>query len=83
MIIQIVERKVNSMLITAKSTTLNGTSSVNGETVATMYAIVNEDGSCNQNNNIVNSSLYEVNKSEVRADIAAFYEKVYKLQDGE
>lgn len=70
------------MLKSTKSVTINGSSLINNEVAATMYAVINEDGSCNQNSNIVNTSLYEANKSEVRDDIATFNDKVYKIQDG-
>ncbi len=69
------------MLKTTKSITLNGTSQINGELAATMYATINSDGGSNQNSTIVNSVLYESNKSEVRSDFAAFNEKFYELQD--
>lgn len=71
------------MLKTTKSTTLNGTSLVNNEVAATMYAVINEDGSSNQNVNIANNVIYENNKKEVRDDIAQFNNTMYELQDNE
>lgn len=69
------------MLKITKSITLNGNSLINNEMAATMYAMVNEDGSSNQNVNIVNSTIYESNKKEVREDIAQFNNAMYELQD--
>lgn len=71
------------MLKTTKSTTLNGTSLVDNEVAATMYAVINEDGSGNQNVNIVNNVIYENNKKEVRDDIAQFNNFMYELQNNE
>ncbi|MDE5781005.1 MAG: hypothetical protein K2I03_05945 [Lachnospiraceae bacterium] len=69
------------MLTITKSTNLNGTSSIDGNVVATMYANISKDN-CNQNVNITNNELYEQNKTEIRNDITKFNQSLYELQDG-
>ena len=70
------------MLNTNKSITLNATSEIDGAQVAYMSATINnENGSANINKSITNQALYNANRSEVRKDMAAFEDEVYKIED--
>lgn len=71
------------MLEINKNITLNGTSLINGVQVAWMSATISSDGGtgANVNKNITNQEVYNANKAQVRADIAAFETKVYEVED--
>lgn len=71
------------MLKVNKNITLNGVSEINGMQVAFMNATISTDGSSNANVNksIANQELYNKNKTEVRADMEAFENEVYKVED--
>lgn len=66
-----------------KTINLNGTSEIDGQSVVYMNASISTDGNTNANinKNIVNQELYNTNRAEVRADMAAFEEEVYKVED--
>lgn len=65
-----------------KNITLNGTSEINGVPVVYMSATIETDGnSANINKNIQNQDLYNSNKVEVRKDMSAFEEEVYRVED--
>ena len=70
-------------LETNKSISLTGKSMINGTQVAFLNATIDQqgNGSDNVNQSIQNQSLYDANKKEVRADIAAFQGLVYDTQD--
>ena len=71
------------MLKTNKNITLSGTSVIDGVQVAYMSASISTDGGngANLNKTITNQEVYNANKAAVRADIAAFEEEVYKIED--
>ena len=69
------------MLKVSKITNLNGASTIGTDTAATMYATINEDGSINISTNTQNTNIATENKETVRADIAAFQETAYAIQD--
>ena len=73
------------MLRTSVSKTVTGTSMVkSGDVdviVASMSASIHEDGNVNINKTIVNRDLYDANKEDVRADMEAFEELVYSMED--
>ena len=71
------------MLKTNKNITLSGTSVIDGVQVAYMSASISTDGGngANLNKTITNQDVYNANKVQVRADIAAFEEEVYKIED--
>ncbi|WP_238886410.1 hypothetical protein [Clostridium sp. YIM B02551] len=71
------------MLKVNKNITLSGISEVNGVQVAYLNATISTDGTSNANVNksIVNQELYSKNRAEVRADMDAFEEEVYKVED--
>ncbi len=71
------------MLKVNKNITLNGISEINGIQVAFMNATISTDGNSNANVNkaITNQELYGNNKEVVRADMEAFEEEVYKVED--
>ncbi len=60
------------MLITERTTTINGKSEIGGQVVAAMYCSIGEKGTVTSNTNIVNGEIYSANKAEVQADIDAF-----------
>ena len=66
-----------------KTINLNGTSEINGQVVVYMNACLSTDGTTNANinKNISNQELYNANKVSVRADMSAFEEEVYKIED--
>ncbi|MBK1809427.1 hypothetical protein JHL18_02035 [Clostridium sp. YIM B02505] len=72
------------MLKVNKNITLSGISEVNGVQVVYMSAVISTDGANNENvsKSISNQDLYIKNKAEVRADMVAFEQEVYKVQDG-
>lgn len=61
--------------------TINGTSTVNNESVAFMSASIQENGAITITKNISNIKLYNENKKEVRADLLAFEQKVNNEED--
>lgn len=71
------------MLKLTKNITLTGVSEVNGQQVVYMSATINQDGNnnCTASKSITNKELYNANKADVRADMAAFDEAVYKVED--
>lgn len=71
------------MLKVNKNITLNGNSEVNGIQVVYMSASISTDGNSNASvsKSIVNQEVYMANKVEVRADMDAFEEAVYKVED--
>lgn len=70
------------MLETTKSITLSGTSRINGSPVVSMSANISTDNSnASANQTIINSDLYQANKTEVRKDISDFQAAVYDVQD--
>ena len=71
------------MLEVTKNITLNGVSKIDGQAVAYMSANISTDGagSSNVNKSISNKDLYDMNKVQVRQDMAEFEEKVYDSED--
>lgn len=71
------------MLEVNKNITLSGASKIDGVQVAWLSASISTDGGngANVNKTITNQELYNINKVQVRADMAAFEEEVYKLED--
>ena len=71
------------MLEVTKNITLNAVSKIDGQAVAYMSANISTDGagSSNVNKSISNKDLYDMNKVQVRQDMAEFEEKVYELED--
>jgi hypothetical protein len=71
------------MLNTNKNITLSGTSVIDGVQVVYMSASISTDGGngANVNKTITNQEVYNANKVQVRADIKAFEEEVYKIED--
>mgnify|MGYP000982289516 CR=1 FL=1 len=70
------------MLKTNKSITLTGNSMINDKPVVYMQANVSTNGGTTSNSNsIQDKALYEENKSECRADIAAFNNMAYEIED--
>lgn len=69
-------------LKTRQSVSLSGESIINDQTVASFSAQIPQDnGSTNININILNQQLYDLNRKIVRADQAAFQDKVYEIED--
>ncbi len=71
------------MLKTNKTININGTSTIDGQLVVHMSAILSTDGNANEsiNKNIQSQPLYESNKSQVRQDMRDFEDLVYAEQD--
>lgn len=69
------------MLEGTKSTSLNYSSIINGETAVYMTAQIPESGKSNSSKNIQNKELYEANKTECRKDMAAFDEMLWQIED--
>lgn len=71
------------MLNISKTISLSGNSTIDGQQVAYMSATLNTTNysECSINKNISNKELYEANKTQVRADMAEFEEKVFEEQD--
>lgn len=70
-------------LETNKSISLTGKSMINGTQVAYLAATIDKqgNGSDNVSRSIQNQALYDANKKEVRADIAAFQQLLYDTED--
>lgn len=71
------------MLKTSKNITVIGESLVNNVQVVYMQATIKTDGTNNASitKNITNQELYNKNRTEVRADMEAFEDEVYKIED--
>lgn len=71
------------MLKTNKNINLSGESIIDGVQVAYMSANISTDGGngANVNKTITNQEVYNANKVQVRADIKAFEDEVYKIED--
>lgn len=70
------------MLQTTKQITLTGYSKIEGVDVVLLTASIPSDtGFGNINQYIQNSELYELNKAAVRADVRAFTDMVYAIED--
>ncbi len=70
------------MLKINKTINLNENSEIDGQIVVYMNASISTNGeNANINKNIVNQNLYNANKSQVRADMKAFEDEVYKIED--
>ena len=70
------------MLKTTKQITLTGYSEIEGQNVVQLSASIPSDtGVGNISQYIMNVDLYELNKTEVRADVRAFTDMVYALED--
>ena len=71
------------MLKISKNITVIGESLVNNVQVVYMQATIKTDGTNNAsiNKNITNQELYNKNRTEVRADMEAFEDEVYKIED--
>lgn len=69
------------MLKVNKSTTISATSSVDGKVVVTMNASIPDAGNISASTYINDKTLYDANKVEVQADMNAFNDLVYGLED--
>lgn len=71
------------MLNLTKSVTITGQSMIDGKQVVFMSANITTEGSQapNVNKTIMDKELYTKNLKECRADIKAFEDKVYKIED--
>lgn len=70
------------MLKTNKSISLTGNSMINDKPVVYMSANVSTNGgTTSHSSSIQDKVLYEENKAECRADIAAFSQIVYEIED--
>ena len=70
------------MLKTTKQITLTGYSEIDGQNVVQLNAIIpNDTGFGNINQYVQNSELYDTNKLAVRADVRAFTDMVYAIED--
>lgn len=66
-----------------KNISLNGIIEIDGVQVAYIGATINTDGINNTSvtKTITNQELYSKNKTEVRANVAAFEAELYKTED--
>ena len=66
-----------------KSTTLDGTSEVDGQVIMTMVATISTEtqGSSYVNETILNQDLYKDNKKQVRQDRQDFQSAVFDVED--
>ena len=70
------------MLKTTKQITITGYSEIEGENVVQLNANIPSDtGVGNINQYIMNSELYDLNRTQVRADVRAFQDLVYEIED--
>lgn len=70
------------MLNMSRNISLNAISEIDGVQVAYMSATISDEGgSGNINKGINNQTLYNANKEEVRRDMKAFEDEVYKIED--
>ena len=71
------------MLKGTKSTSLSYQSMIGDQVAVYMTAQIPESGRSNSSKTIQNLELYEANKTECRADMAAFDEILWSLEDQE
>ena len=70
------------MLKMSRNINLNDTSEIDGVQVAYMNATISDEGgSGNISKGINNQALYNANRAEVRRDMAAFEDEVYRIED--
>lgn len=70
------------MLKTTRQITLNGFSEINGENVMSLTATIpSNTGIGNINQYVQNPALYDLNRAQVRRDVAEFTAKVYEIED--
>ncbi|WP_281550167.1 hypothetical protein [Murimonas intestini] len=70
------------MLKTMKNITLTGNSMIDDQQVVYMNASISTEGErTNSSSAIQNRELYNANKAQCRADIAAFDQMVYEIED--
>lgn len=69
------------MLKGNKSVSLSYQSTIGDQVAVYMSAQIPESGNSNSSKNIQNLELYEANKAECRADMAAFDELLWTLED--
>lgn len=70
------------MLKTNKNITLSGTSEIGGVQVIYFNANISTDGgNASVSKTITNPALYDANRTECRADVAAFSNAVYEIED--
>ena len=70
------------MLKMSRNINLNATSEIDGVQVAYMNATISDEGgSGNISKGINNQALYNANRAEVRRDMAAFEDEVYRIED--
>lgn len=71
------------MLQTKKSTSLTGSSTIDGQQVIYLSANITTEtaGNTNINQSITNQDLYRANLSECRKDINDFQTKVWAIED--
>ena len=69
------------MLKPTKAITLTANSMINGQQAVYMSANLATNGQVNSSMSIQNTELYEANKAECRADMPAFQQLVYDLED--
>lgn len=71
------------MLELTKNITLNGVSKIDGEAVIYLNAIIDSKNGygANINKTVVNQNLYLANKDTLRADVEAFEQAVYAVED--
>ena len=69
------------MLTPTKAITLTANSMINGQQACELSAYLATDGPGDSPLSIQNTELYEANKAECRADMAAFQQLVYDLED--
>ncbi|MFD1411733.1 hypothetical protein [Lapidilactobacillus gannanensis] len=70
------------MLITSKSLSISGQSSISGQQVMNFSATIDQsNGRSNITQAVLNKDLYDSNKTEVRKDAADFTDLVYDQED--
>lgn len=70
------------MLNTNKNISLSGNSIIGGIAVVMFNANISTDGGAGSvNKTIIKQETYDANRTECRADIAAFSEAVYEIED--
>lgn len=69
------------MLKATRSITISANSMINGTQTVYMSAKLETDGKVTSSTAIQNVDLYEANKDQCRADLAAFQQMVYDLED--
>ena len=66
------------MLVSSKSTSYNGTSTIEGVVVASLTGNVTADGNISTSTYIMDRQAFENNKEEVQKDIQEFQNMVYQ-----